>query len=130
MTYADDDISNPVPERPNQTPSEAGRAERPRVTLLGNSYDLTALAALATGLLVVLMCLTAGQAAYCLPFIAIVLGVIGLVFSKDAINPERTRLWSWLGLGGAGVSLLVGLLLLLSYFACIFFVMLFSWRSY
>lgn len=130
MTYADDDISNPVPERPNKVPSGAGRAERPRVTFLGNSYDLTALAALAAGLLVVLMCLTAGQAAYCLPFVAIVLGVIGLVFSKDAINPTRTRLWSWLGLGGAGVSLLIGLLLLLSYFACIFFMMLFRWRGY
>ena len=126
MTYTDDEIRNQVPERPVREP----RTSRPRADFRGNSYDLTALAALGIGLVVLLMCVTFGQFVYCLPFIAIVLGIIGLVLGRDAVDPQRTRLWSWLGIGGAGVSLLVGILLVFSYFACFFVMMLFSWRGY
>lgn len=128
---ADGDMVNHVPgEEQPEGPDAARSPHRPTVTFRGNSYDLTALGALVLGVLVLLMCFTLGQFAYCLPFIAIVLGVIGLFLAKDAVNPERSRLWSWLGIGGAGLSLLLMAMLIFSYFACIFFMMLVSWSNY
>jgi hypothetical protein len=129
MTHASEEVRNRVPEKPVREARTTDPGQRPRVMFSGNSYDLTALAALVTGITVMLMCLTFGQAAYCLPFAAIALGIVGLVMRREAVNPERTGLWSWLGIGAGGLTLLVGLLLIFSYFACFFFMMLLSWRS-
>jgi hypothetical protein len=130
MAHADEEMINRVPEKRSVESGTSKPAQRPRVTFRGNSYDLTALGALASGVLVLLMCLTFGQFAYCLPFIALVLGAIGLLAGKDAINPERTRLWSWLGIGGAGLSVLLTILLFFSYLACFFFMMMLSYRRW
>jgi hypothetical protein len=128
MTQADGGITNRAPEKRNKEPGTAAPSQRPRVTFRGNSYDLTALAALVIGIIVVLMCVTLGQAVYCLPVAAVALGIIGLVMARDAIDPERTRLWSWLGIGSGGLTILLAAALMLTYFLCAFFAMLLSFN--
>jgi hypothetical protein len=65
---------------------------------------------------------------YCLPVAAVALGIIGLVMARDAIDPERTRLWSWLGIGSGGLTILLAAALMLTYFLCAFFAMLLSFN--
>lgn len=103
-----------------------GDPPRPRATFRGNGYDLTALGALATGVLVLLACATCGQLFTCLPIVPIILGFIGLIMARDAVDEERTRLWSWLGIGGGGLTLLLVTLLIAGYFAFVFFLILVS----
>ncbi len=79
---------------------EAGR----KPTFRGNGLDMTALGALASGALVLLSCLSCGQAAYCLPVLPFLLGLIGLIGAKDSVDPKRTRLWSWLGIGSGAAT--------------------------
>jgi hypothetical protein len=90
----------------------------------GNSYDVAALGALASGVLVLFSCMTCGFGYYCLPFVPMLLGLIGIAAARDAIDEERTKLWSWLGIG-AGVIVVLGMILgvLLS---CLFFAMMAS----
>ena len=94
-----DEIELPAPE-------EAASTERPAVTFMGNSYDLASLGALGTGLLSLFMCLSCNMGFYCLPFLPIVLGLIGMLSASEAVDSDRTRTWSWIGLG-AGVFFLV-----------------------
>ena len=128
MTQADEGITHRAPEKLNKEPGAAARSQRPRVAFRGNSYDLTALAALATGIIVVLMCVTLGQAVYCLPVAALALGIIGLATARNAIDPERTRLWSWLGIGSGGITILLAALLMLTYCSSFFFFMVLSFN--
>ena len=85
-------------------------ASRPQVTFLGNSYDLTAVVAVTAGAMVAVPCLTCNMGSYCLPLVPIVLGLVGLISAKDSVDPERTRLLSWLGIGGG--ALVFGLIVL------------------
>jgi hypothetical protein len=80
--------------------------ERPAVTFLGNSIDLASLGAMVLGLLSLFMCMSCNMGFYCLPFIPIILGLVGLVSAGQAVDVERTRLWSWIGLG-SGLFFLV-----------------------
>ena len=93
---------------------------------MGNTYDLTALGAFAGGILVLASCLTCGQVVYCLPVIPLILGLIGLVMAKDAVDEERTRLWSWLGIGGGAIAIIFFVFAVLSYFAFIAFIIALS----
>ncbi len=86
-------------ETPRPTPSEA--------TFKGNSYDLAALGALTSGILVLFSCVTCGMGIYCLPLVPLVLGLIGLLSARQAVEEERTRLWSWLGIAVGGLILLL-----------------------
>ena len=79
--------------------------ERPAVTFMGNTYDLTSLGALASGLLMLFICLTCNMGFYCLPFFPIALGLIGLLTARQALDFERTRLWSWISIGVGGLVL-------------------------
>lgn len=101
---------------------EQGFASQRSSIFRGNSYDVAALGALASGVLVLFTCLTCGFGYYCLPFVPMLLGLVGIAAARDAIDEERTKLWSWLGIG-AGVIAVLGLILgvLLS---CLFFAML------
>lgn len=131
MTSEETERINQAPEaRIEKNTTVSAKTHHPSVTLRGNSYDLTALLTLVIGAVVLLMCVTLGQFVYCLPFIGIVLGIIGLVMAKDAVNPNQTRLLSWLGIGGSGATLLLGLLMIFAYIACILFAMLMSWNNY
>ncbi len=80
-----------------------------QVAFEGNAYDLTALIGLISGAIVLLTCLTCGIGLYILPIFAIILGVIGIVMAKKSVNPQRTQLWSWLGIGTSAVIILLGL---------------------
>ncbi|MGC9520713.1 MAG: hypothetical protein ACP5HG_02390 [Anaerolineae bacterium] len=110
---------------------EAAARERRsiNVTFRGNSYDLTALGAFASGVLVLLSCLTCGQAFYCLPVIPLILGVIGIVMARDSVDAHRTRLWSWLGIGGSALTILLGIFAIASYVAFVLFLIMLSQTS-
>ena len=75
----------------------------------GNAFDITALIALATGLLTLLTCASMGYMVYCMPVFPLALGIVGLATARKAVDPERTRLLSWIGLGSGGVFLLIAL---------------------
>jgi hypothetical protein len=96
-------------------PTPAAATTRPQVTFMGNSYDLTAVLAAALGVLMVVTCLTCGTAYYCVPPAAVVLGLVGLISTKDAVDAERTRLLSWIGIAGGGIVLLLIVLGIVAY---------------
>ena len=108
---------------PKPTPEEIPSSEsnKPVVTFRGNGYDLSAVVAATIGGAVLLSCITCNMAYYILPFIPIVLGIVGLVAAKDSVDPERTKLLSWLGLGSGAFFLLVGFLCVLAYMGFFFF---------
>ena len=97
--------------------SPRANAERPAVTFMGNTYDLTALGAVISGLLTLFMCLSCNMGMYCLPFLPLVLGAIGLVAARDSVNEERTRLWSWIGIGIGGAFFLLIVLSIIGFVA-------------
>jgi FtsH-binding integral membrane protein len=97
-------------------------SNRRTVTFMGNTYDLTALGALASGALVLFSCATCNMGFYCLPFIPLLLGIVGIVSAREAVNEKRTRLWSWLG-AGAGIIILVGMVVMVIG-SCLFFALL------
>ncbi|MBN1248957.1 MAG: hypothetical protein JXC32_14955 [Anaerolineae bacterium] len=119
-------VGGTTPRDAGDAPSEGTDRPRGKVTFRGNTYDLSALGAFAGGILVLVSCLTCGQAFYCLPVIPLILGLIGLVMAKDAVDEERTRLWSWLGIGGSGLALLFLIFAVFSYFAFIALIVLLS----
>ena len=100
---------------------DAPPRERPTVTFMGNTYDLASMGALASGVLLLVMCLTCNMGLYCLPIVPLVLGIIGLVTAQQAVDEERTRLWSWIGLGTTGAVLLLIVLGIALYFGLIVF---------
>ncbi|MCU0519474.1 MAG: hypothetical protein MUF84_02100 [Anaerolineae bacterium] len=97
-----------------------------RETFRANGLDVTALGALASGLLVLVTCITCGQASYCLPLLPLVLGFAGLVTAKDAVDPKRTRLWSWLGIGSAAATILLIALAIAAYLSFVLLLIVFS----
>ena len=96
----------PAPEAAELTPQPPplpGAA--PRITFRGNSYDLAAFGSLISGVIVLGSCLTCNTIYYCLPVLPIILGLIGIVSSNQAVDARRTRTWSWIGIA-AGVFFL------------------------
>jgi hypothetical protein len=89
------------------TASAPARPAAPEATFKGNTYDLAALGALASGVVVLFSCLTCNMGFYCLPLLPLVLGLIGLLSARQAVEEERTRLWSWLGIAAGGFILLL-----------------------
>ncbi len=85
---------------------EARLPAAPQVTFRGNTYDLVSLGSLGTAALILFSCVTCNMGYYCLPFLAVILGAIGVLSARQAVDEERTRLWSWLGLAGGGFILL------------------------
>lgn len=110
--------------------SEAAAARPPaaEVPYRGNSTDVSALVAAVAGLSALASC--AGLA-WALPLIALVLGLVSWLQSKDAVNARRTRWLSIIGMAGGGVFLLfiVGMFALV--FLCFFlqFVLMASVRT-
>ncbi len=99
-----------------------GLPGRRTVTFMGNTYDLAALGALGTGALVLFSCLTCNMGYYCLPFIPLLLGLVGVVSAREAVNKERTQLWSWLGIGAGAVVIVM--IVLASIGACLWFALM------
>jgi drug/metabolite transporter (DMT)-like permease len=67
-----------------------------------------------------LICVSCGLGIYLLPVVAIVLGVIGVMMAKNAVNPQRSQLWSWLGIGSGVVAVLLALFAFAVYIILIF----------
>lgn len=82
----------------------------------GNRHDLTAAFSALMGLTALASC---AGGAYCLPAAAGILGLVGFMNARQALNPERTRS---LGIIGMLIGLLgmIPLILFLGYFAFIF----------
>jgi len=101
-------VSGEEPEEALPTPDEgvAGLPTTPQVTFRGNTYDLLSLGSLGTAALILFSCVTCNMGFYCLPVIAVILGAIGVLSARQAVDEERTRLWSWLGIAAGGVILL------------------------
>jgi hypothetical protein len=118
-------VENQSPSGNQQTTAETPPTpERRKVTFMGNSYDLTALGAFASGVTVLLTCLTCNQFATCLPCLPLILGIIGLVMAKDAVDEDRTRTWSWIGIGSTGVILVLLAVAAIAYLAFVAFIVL------
>jgi hypothetical protein len=95
---------------------------RRTVTFMGNTYDLAALGALGSGAVVLFSCLTCNLGYYCLPFIPLLLGLVGIISAREAVNKERTRLWSWLGIGASIVVIVAGMLAVIG--SCLWFTLM------
>ena len=94
---------------------------KPAATLHGNAYDMTALGALASGALLLFLCLTCNMGFYCLPFFPLILGILGVATAHHAVNRGQSRAMAWAGLGSgllvflimiAGMLLYIGLIVL------------------
>jgi|SRR5688572_8575920 len=94
---------------------EAVPTPEPIVTFRGNNYDLSVVVGVTIGAVTLLSCVTCNLALYFLPFFPIVAGVIGLAKAKDSVDPDRTRLLSWLSIGSGGIVLLLVLLIVIAY---------------
>jgi hypothetical protein len=111
-------------------PSEAAAVRPPAqdAPYRGNSTDVGALVAAVAGLSALASC--AGLA-WLLPLLAVVLGLVSWLQSKDAVNAGRTRWLSIIGVASGGVFLLfiVGMFALV--FLCFFlqFVLMASVRT-
>jgi hypothetical protein len=118
------DLDLPSVDLNPEPPAEDESGSRPKVTFMGNSYDLTAVAGVTTAGVTLFACGTCGTGFYCLPLVPVILGAVGLLSLKDAVDPERTKKLSWISIGvGALFLALVALLFLvyLAYFGFIFF---------
>jgi hypothetical protein len=104
-----EEVSGEEPEEalPTADVAETDLADAPQVTFRGNSYDLISLGSLITAALILFSCVTCGMGYYCLPVISVVLGAIGVLGARQAVDGERTRLWSWLGIAAGGFILLI-----------------------
>ena len=102
-------------------PVSAESGTKPAITFRGNSYDLASVVGLTIGAMVLLSCLTCNVAYYCLPVVPVILGIIGLVAAKDSVDPDRTKLLSWLSLGSGAIILLLIFLFVVAYVGLIVF---------
>lgn len=100
---------------PEPSPYDTPETPAPAITFQGNNYDLTALVGLVISVTVIFTCITCSQGVSCLPLIAIILGVVGLVSARESVDPNRTRLWSWISIGTGGVVLVLIILAVVAY---------------
>ena len=104
------------PEFLNLNPaSDIETATKPTITFQGNSYDLAAVVGVTIGGITLLSCATCNLGFYLLPFLPLILGLVGLIAAKDSVNPERTRLLSWISIGSSAVILLLILAVVILY---------------
>ena len=121
MTNDSDAGSPPVPEPSVGEASATLTSPEAAVTFQGNNYDLLSIVAVTVGGLVLLSCVTFNLIWYCFPVIAVILGAIGLAMAKESVNPERTRLLSWISLGSGAAILVLIVLAILAYIGVIVF---------
>ncbi len=79
--------------------------------------DRTALVALAVSLTALAACIPFGV---CLTSLApLVVGIIALTQAKDAVNPERARLYGWIATG-IGILIVLGLVVFMVLYGTVF----------
>lgn len=105
--------------------SQASAAQLPaqNIPYKGNGTDLTALAALITGVTALFAC--AGLY-YLIPILALGLGLVAVLQAKDALNPSRARWMGMVGLASGGLFLMFVLGIIVFFSACMILAMLAS----
>jgi hypothetical protein len=116
----------PPPKAPQPRPA----SDESEVTYRGNSNDLSALGALASSILLLFTCLTCGSGVYCLPVVPLVLGLIGVLGAKRSVNKEQTQLFSWIGIGTGGLTLLLIAAGFIAYLVLMVFIVFVSRQPY
>jgi hypothetical protein len=116
----------PKPRKAPQAPQARPRptADGPEVTYRGNSTDLSAIGALASSVLLLFTCLTCGSGVYCLPVVPLVLGLIGVLGAKRSVNKEQSKIFSWIGIGAGGLSILMIVAGIILYLTFVLFIVL------
>jgi hypothetical protein len=107
---------------PASAPDGGVNHSRATVTFRGNSYDLMAVVGVTIGAAVLLTCATCNFGYYCLPFVPILLGAVGLATADDSVDPPRTRRLSWISLGSGAAILLLIFFFIIVYIGFIAFV--------
>jgi len=92
------------------------------VSFMGNTYDLLAVSGMVTCLILMFICLTCNMGFYCLPFIPLGLGLLGLLTAQDAVDARRTQTLSWVNIAIAGVILLIGVIFMVLYIGLMVFI--------
>jgi len=94
--------------------ADAPDAVRPTFMFMGNTYDLMAVVGTTIAGTALFTCTTCNFGFYCLPVIPVLLGIVGLLTTRDAVDPDRTRLLSWISIGiGAAIFILLVLFIAL-----------------
>lgn len=103
-------------------PSTTEPETRPTITFVGNNYDLMSVAGVSVAGATLFACGTCGLGFYCLPLVPVILGAIGLLSLKDAVDADRTKLFSWISIGVGALFLLMVLALVLFYIVYFLFI--------
>lgn len=69
-------------------PRPRGAVSKKRPIYQGNNNDLNAFLGMIFGVLAIASCC---GITYCLPFVALLMGIMALINAKDAVDPSRTR---------------------------------------
>lgn len=110
-------------EEPSSLPYEGStESGHPQVNFMGNTYDLLAVSGVVTSLILMFICLTCNMGFYCLPFIPLGLGLLGLLTAQDAVDAKRTQTLSWVNIGIAGAILLIGVICMVLYIGLMVFI--------
>lgn len=97
--------------------ASAARPSQPQVPYQGNSVDVTALIATVLGSLTLVWC--AGMI-WVIPLLAFLFGLTSWLQAKSAVDPQRTRWLSGLGMAGGGVFLGFFIFIALMFSLCFF----------
>ena len=105
------DADTPTPEEPVEAEPpvrvDVGSGSKPVVTFRGNNYDLMSVVGASIAGATLFACGTCGFGFYCLPFIPLILGVVGLFSLKESVDPDRTKLLSWAGIAVGSLFVLL-----------------------
>lgn len=115
------DTPDSLNPEPSGEPASAATPSSTEVIYQGNNYDLAALVGMISAAFILFSCGTFGLGTYCFPVVAVGLGVVGLLKANEAVNPERTRLFSWLSIGTGGLILALIVVFIIFYFGLILF---------
>ncbi|HUN24293.1 MAG TPA: hypothetical protein PK299_14275 [Anaerolineales bacterium] len=87
----------------SQVESQHASDSTAKATLHGNQSDIAALLALVVGIVTLSQCV---GGMYCLPFIALGLGIYALTESRKAVDEKRSRTFAWVGIGTSALIFL------------------------
>ncbi|MBV9786617.1 MAG: hypothetical protein JOZ51_00465 [Chloroflexi bacterium] len=104
-------------EQPPSYTIPSGPHVNPSAPYVGNQKDMLSFMAMIAGAGLLLSCIPGFSCL--LPFFALIGGIIGLRGADQAINPGRTRTYSWVGIIAGAIFLLVIIAFMVFYGALI-----------